>query len=302
MAPVGRVDLADVQTITEHLPADRLIKARHDPQQRRFTAADAAQNCHTLTGPDLQVDALEYRRVRLHRRRRIRETNTFESQLASEVRLGQVLGPGGAIHGHVHQSIKRLHGRLGLLKTYGQPYYLTQRCSRATSQHHGSNQRPHTQVTGINQVNPGDDQHHGLKLLEKRDHASGRVVHLARFKRGIGRQCTEVLPAPLHVGFTAHGFQGFQTFYRLDQHALLERRLPQVFFHGACERPLNGNADDQNQWNQHHRNPAQWAPDGENHRYEQQHEWQIRNSCQGCRGCKITHRLKFTQLVGKRAG
>ncbi|MNV18097.1 hypothetical protein D3C71_1089100 [compost metagenome] len=219
--------------------------------------------------------------------------------MATDRWLGQIFASDVAIDRHLHQTIERAHRCLGLLVAQGKPDDLAQRRGGATGEHHGSDQRTHGQITGVDQVDTDDDQRHGLDLLQERDRAGCHAGQFARLHRGVGSQCAEGFPASLHVSLTAGCLEGFQAFHGLDQHALLERGLSQVFLHGAGQRPLDCHADDQDQRNQQQRHPAQRTTHSENHTHEQQHEGQIGNGCQGCRGGEVTNGFEFAQLVGK---
>ena len=300
--PIGRIDLVDRQAIAEHLPFYRGIEARHYPQQRRLAAADTPENGHSLACRDIQADVSQHWRLGLKWRSRVSEADALERQLATQRRPRQVLMTCVTLHRQGHQPVQRLQRRLGLLKTHRQANHLAQRSGCPPSQHDRRDHGPHGQFPRRDQVNPTDDQHHRLHLLEKRHDACRQARQTARLHGRRRRQCTEVIPPALHMRLPPDRLKRFQALDGLDQHPLLERRLTQVFAHRPGQWPLNNQAHQDNQGDQQRRYPAQRSTHQKDHGDEHQYERQVGNRRQRGRRCKVAHRFEFTQLIGERTG
>ena len=195
--------------------------------------------------------------------------------MTGQLRFGQIFKTGISIHRYFHQFVQRLQRSFCLLETHSQRHYLSQRGGCTTGEHHGGNQRPHGQLTGIDQIHPEHNQHHRLYLLKKHHHAAGYARQLSRLHRRTRSQRTEHIPAPLHIGLTAYSLEGFQTSDGLDQQALLEASFTQVFFHRARQRPLDSHTDQHNQRDQQQWHPTQRAADNKDHTDKHQYKWQI---------------------------
>ena len=164
-AKVSRVDLAQVHAVNIHQAFTGLIKPRQYAQHRALARANAAQYGDPLTGLKTQGHGLQHLGRFLPSNAGVGKTDIDQCNAATELTARHVSAARLTLHGLLHHTVQRTHGRTRALVTRGQLHHTGNGRHCAASEHHRANQGATADEFVVDQINAPHQHHQGHELL-----------------------------------------------------------------------------------------------------------------------------------------
>src|SRR5262245_52893305 len=294
---IRRVVLARINIVDDYFSFGGLVEAAQQAADGGLAGPDTADDSDTLAAGNLERDLVERRLIGPG----VVERYFLEGDAAFFDVPRNVHAFRRTFALEVHDAINALERDQSLCGAGDDGGNARDGCEHATRQHGAGDQHADSDLAVEDEEDADDDHQQVIELLRSAGAGERQRRPAVHFLAGAGGGGHGALPGVLHAGLGTGCAHGLDAGKRLDQHAVACGGLRLQLPHGALERPLQDEADDDHYGQDHQRNEGERTADHEQNGDENNGEEEIGDGNDGAGGEEFSHRVEFADLIGENA-